>query len=153
MTSEPSDMQPNDSLASLVIRAFVTAIYPAAAVTAAVFVLVNQRSLEFLHPLEAYVASISFAIGMLGVASAVRAPWPIKSATFYPFLIVLVTSSGALWLLIGEAAGRASIRDRRCLMIEQDMLSASPSRDDLADIFAAYSCRSQSFLHLQRPRR
>lgn len=45
----------------------------------------------------------------------------------------------------------SDVNDRRCRVIELEMLRGKPRRDDLADLFQAFRCRPQSTLMPRRP--
>jgi|GEM_PF-4140606 len=55
------------------------------------------------------------------------------------------------WQLSSAARTMARDNDRRCAVIERELLRGTPRRGDLADMFQAFGCRPQSDAMPKRP--
>ncbi len=65
----------------------------------------------------------------------------IARGAFFGVVAMTLLSAGQIFLSAREMAWH---NDRRCAVIEREMLRGTPRRDDLADMFQAFGCRPQS---------
>ncbi len=72
----------------------------------------------------------------------------VARGAFFGTAAMTVLFAGQLFF---AARTMARDNDRRCAVIEGELLRATPRRDDLADMFQAFGCRPQSSAMPRRP--
>lgn len=129
---------------------FARAAGPATFVGAALFAYFTQSMARYVDVYAAYGAAIAFTMALVVVSVA----YTLERDVF-GVVVGLIGLFAGLYLLnevVENAAKQASINDQRCLRIEIEMLSATPRRSDLPEVFAALGCRPQSHHLLQLPK-
>lgn len=72
--------------------------------------------------------------------------------TTYLWMVMAIVGAGLLWWTWSQALGVTAMNDRRCAVIERDMLSAQPIRSDGPDLFQALGCRPRVDVPVNIPR-
>lgn len=72
----------------------------------------------------------------------------VARGAFFGTTAMTVLFAGQLFF---KARAMARDNDRRCAVIERELLRGTPRRDDLADMFQAFGCRPQSDALPRRP--
>jgi hypothetical protein len=105
----------------------------------------------FSGPLLEYVSApelhfLGILVGLIVYsghwASIYRGDWDAKVMLFVAVVLLVITA--VIYApIISSAINDDAANDRRCLVIQRDMLSAKPRRDDGPDVFQALGCRPQ----------
>jgi hypothetical protein len=102
-----------------------------------------QPLLPFVEPSWFLFGGLFFGAGVCSAVAAYGAPtaspWSIR------FCIGLaIVGLTTLAVVTSNADTRSAANDERCLVVERDMLSASPKITNGADVFQAFRCRPQT---------
>lgn len=100
-------------------------------------------------PLLAFVPAPSlYTMGLIAGGIVFCGHWAFRYLADWDGKVMMVVAIGLVVLsgfaaqpLIDEAVSDSRANDRRCLVIQRDMLSSKPKRDDSADLFQALGCR------------
>ena len=119
-----------DKKAEVALRGFWVVAATAAVITAPVVKWADANLISF--------AVLGCAIGVQMMIAAA-----IKPRLRVPGILMMLGC--LLWsaYIMGTATEERSINQRRCLLIEQDMLSPKPKRENVADVFQALQCEPQ----------
>jgi len=119
-----------------------------AAVVASFFV---QGEMAFANPVHLATIGLGAALAIIAAHSvALAEDGHGKIAT--AIATILAVGVGALVIYEGSVADKAiQANISRCAIIQQDMLSAAPRRQDGADLFQALGCKPQGDGMVQLP--
>ena len=132
--------------AHLTLRTFTGAV----AAFAIIFGYFASPLLPFAHAAPLAVGGMAFAAGVSASWLALRMGWGRRWE--WPFTAVGVLGLMVIAWQVNVAIVSYDAIDRTCLVLEKDMMSAAPARNDGPALFEALRCRpSGEFpLHLNR---
>jgi hypothetical protein len=122
--------------------------HPVIKTTAGAAVVLSASLAYFAAPVFAFADSGTLAtlgmglgVGASGAWLAVLQGWGRRWEI--PFLVVMVSSLMGLVLLTTDATTHYTTNKKRCVAIQEDMLSIAPRRADGPDLFQALRCQPQ----------
>ena len=129
-----------------------TSIYAGYGIAGIIVAFGYQPLLRFLSPTIQGTLFLALAIG----AAALYESWiaETRAGTTAGFVLgcaaaVVFVPMAVYSLSLTRQASLAN--DRRCLIIEREMMRGEPRRDDLPDMFQAFGCRPQTDIMPRRP--
>lgn len=121
--------------------------YPGLIIGAAVFAFFMQPLIKFIDSAHALPAALALSGGLILATTAILLNRDFLGILFG--IAGMFLGTGLLLNEVDNASKLANINDQRCMIIEKDMVSSKPSRNDLPDLFTAFGCRPQTNLLVQ----